>query len=291
MSSSRISILVMSTLKSFFSSASGGKGGGNKRDRGEDEEEPKGGKGEAEDEDDAEEPSSTGSDGSGDEFDDERDVKPGTPNKRRKGKKDARKNSPRNTDTPDTWPKAVWQKFKEKLDENRHRSGTYYTVVQSFPDLATDANAPPPLRNEQCHVPTKSNMMMVAVNSKEYQRPLHRIRLYLRLREQGVAIPKSENQASHICPDAVNTSGRGSKHCNNPDHMVIEDDKTNKARQRCAGWIWIHPYQVNLGGYWYPTCSHSPPCLRYTAKTKVPTIVALDQTQQSASSSGVSSSV
>jgi len=269
------------SIKSFFSSASGGKGGGNKRRRESDEEEEGGGKRESHD--DIEELSSGGS---GDESESESEGKSTKPvHKRRRGKKPARKNSPRNTETPDTWPAVVWQKFTEKLGANRHRSGTYYTVVQTFPELVTDANAPPQLRNEQCHEPTKSNMMMVAVSGKEYQRPLHRIRLYLRLRQQGVAVPSSDEQASHLCPDAINTSGRGSMHCTNPDHMVIEDDRTNKSRQRCAGWIWIHPYQRNLGGYWYPTCVHSPPCLRYVPKTRMPTTVALDLSQQSALSS------
>lgn len=279
MSSIRTPNLIMS-IDSFFSSGLGGSGQKRKRDSDEEEEEEdRGGKEEVVD--DAQEPS----DGSAeDEPNDEgADTKPAR--KKRRGKKPARKNSPRNKDTPDKWPEAVWRKFKANLDANRHRNGTYYSVVPTFPELTTDANAPPQIRSEQCHNPTKSNQMMVNVDGKEYQRPLHRIRLYLRLRQQGVAVPKSEDQASHLCSDAINVSGTGSKHCSNPDHMVIEDDKTNKLRQRCAGWIWIHPYQSHPGGYWYPSCIHSPPCLRYTPKSITPTLVTQAQSQQSASPS------
>ncbi len=113
----------------------------------------------------------------------------------------------------------------------------------------------------------------VCCEGQEYQRPLHRIKLLLHLRATNQAIPSSDQQASHLCMDTINVDGRGEKHCANPLHMVVESDADNKARQRCAGWIWIHSYEGNTGGYWYPSCTHNPACLRFTPKTTVPTVL------------------
>jgi len=101
----------------------------------------------------------------------------------------------------------------------------------------------------------------------------------LRQLEKDKPFLRATEQSSHLCMDSVNTDGKGAKHCCNPDHMVVEDDQKNKARQRCAGWIWIHSFQGKEGGYWYPTCSHEPPCLRFTPKATIPTTIAKERTE------------
>ena len=111
----------------------------------------------------------------------------------------------------------------------------------------------------------------VVVDGMQYQRPMHRILLYLQRQQDGYPIPKFGEQASHLCMDAINTDGRGEKHCVRPEHMVVEDDQTNKLRRNCAGWIWIWPTEGNPGNFWYPTCTHDPPCLRYTDRSNIPT--------------------
>jgi len=186
--------------------------------------------------------------------------------------KKQRKNSETCTNKPSQWPDKVWKEFEGRLAKNQHRSGTYYTEVP----MITDQEAPQELLNERCHNPTKSQQMMVAVDGKQYQRPLHRIRLMLKMRQQGLPVPDSVDQASHLCPNLVNVDGKGSKHCCNPNHIVLEGDKLNKSRQRCAGWVWVRQYKNNPGRFWYPTCTHSPPCLRYTPKTVVPSTLAYE---------------
>jgi len=184
--------------------------------------------------------------------------------------KKQRKNSETSTSRPSQWPGKVWEEFERKLTKNEHRTGVYYSEIP----MMTDPEAPKELRDERCHNPGKSQQMMIVVGGKQYQRPLHRIRLMLKMRRQGLVVPDSVDQASHLCPDSVNVDGKGSKHCCNPNHMVLESDKINKQRQRCAGWIWVRRYKNNPGDFWYPTCTHSPPCLRYTPRTVVPSTIA-----------------
>jgi hypothetical protein len=182
-----------------------------------------------------------------------------------------RKNKPRNTDKPEKWGDAVWKAFETKINNNlTSKNRTYYE-----PFVPRGVELPPVLAADPCQIPTGSNNIMVCVNDQEYQRPIHRIRMLLKAR--GL---RSAQQASHLCMDAINVDGRGEKHCRNPSHMVVEDDKTNKSRQRCAGWIWIHPFQDQPGGYWYPSCVHEPQCLRFTPKTKVPTALRRDFVEQ-----------
>jgi len=192
----------------------------------------------------------------------------------RKGKQSLRKNSPRSTEKPSQWSNTVWDTFTSRLIRNRNSKGKpYYNEVP----MTGDVNAPPELRNERCHNPAGSQMMMVSIGGKEYQRPLHRLRQYLSLRAAGQPLPDSLDQSSHLCQNLANVGGTGQKQCCNPDHMVLEDDRTNKSRQRCAGWVWILPQSGNPGNFWYPTCTHSPPCLRYTPITTVPTTIALNR--------------
>jgi len=194
--------------------------------------------------------------------------------KERKGKQSQRKNSPRSKDNPSQWSKAVWDTFSSRLIRNKNSKGKpYYNEVP----MTADPNAPPELRNERCHNPAGSQMMMVSVGGKEYQRPLHRLRQYIALRAAGQPLPDSLDQSSHLCQNLANVGGTGQKQCSNPDHMVLEDDRTNKSRQRCAGWIWVLPRGGNPGNFWYPTCAHSPPCLRFTPMTTVPTTIALSR--------------
>jgi Zinc-binding loop region of homing endonuclease len=112
---------------------------------------------------------------------------------------------------------------------------------------------------------------MISILNQQYQRPIHRIALQLQRRNTNQPLLAKTQQASHLCMDDINVDGKGTKHCVNVNHMVVEDDKTNKMRQRCQGWIWIHPHDGNSGNYWYPSCVHSPPCLRYQPKSTVPT--------------------
>jgi hypothetical protein len=160
------------------------------------------------------------------------------------------------------------------LVRNQNAKGKpYYNEVP----MTGDPNAPPELRNERCHNPAGSQMMMVSVGGKEYQRPLHRLRQYIALRAAGQPLPDSLDQSSHLCQNLANVGGTGQKQCCNPDHMVLEDDRTNKTRQRCAGWVWVLPRGGNPGNFWYPTCTHSPPCLRFTPMTTIPTTIALNR--------------
>jgi len=174
-----------------------------------------------------------------------------------------RNNKPLCKDPPSLWPDNVWTAFSNALTRNKNRDGNpYYVKSRPLGEL------PPALLGEYCHNPKPegSNTITVCVNDMQYNRPIHRIRMMLRCRELGNPIPNKEEQCSHLCLDEVNIDGKGSKHCTNPEHMVIEDDRMNKSRQRCAGWVWIHPYHNHDGGYWYPTCTHNPPCIRYKAK-------------------------
>ena len=156
--------------------------------------------------------------------------------------------------------------FKDKLETNRNSNGDSYYTVQEV-----DITQPPALQNSVCHYPTKSNQLMVAFEGTQYQRPIHRLSLQLDRHSKGLEFLSKTEQASHLCMDNINLDGKGNKHCVNVAHMVVETDKANKERQRCPGWIWIHDYQGNPGGYWYPSCIHSPPCLRYQPKELLPT--------------------
>jgi len=179
----------------------------------------------------------------------------------------SRANSPRNTQTPAEWPADVWQAFSNRMCANRTSQGQpYYTRVAMCPP---NVDAPEALRSVECDNPFGAAQVTICCNGQQYQRPLHRIRFLLKMRLLG-QIPDSQEQASHLCMNMVNSDGRGAQQCCNPDHMIVEDDATNKSRQRCAGWIWIHAFAGHAGGYWYPTCVHAPPCLRYTLKSIVP---------------------
>jgi hypothetical protein len=198
-------------------------------------------------------------------------IKPTMEPEKKRGK---RKNKPKGTSNPVEWKDSVWNAFSTRLESNTNSKGdTYYTTT---PMTNTTADAPPCLVDEECWNPSNSPRITVCVDDRQYQMAMHRIMLLLRLRSEGRPLPTTREQASHICADAINTDGRGATHCCNPDHMVIEDDKTNKSRQRCAGWIWIHKYNDHIGGYWYPSCTHNPPCKTYTPKHAIPTILAID---------------
>ncbi len=183
-----------------------------------------------------------------------------------------KKNAPRNTENPNDWPDQVWEKFSSKLAGNVNSKGEKYYIIEKMCPQPEDA--PECLRNEVCHNPRGATAITICSNGFEYQRPLHRMRFLLRLRETGQS-DKSELQASHLCMNRINWRGRGERQCTNPDHIVPEDDVTNKSRQRCAGWIWIYPNINHQGsGYWYPSCTHSPVCLRYSPRTSVPTLLS-----------------
>jgi len=178
-----------------------------------------------------------------------------------------KKNSPRTSDTPDRWPRAVWALLRKRLVENKNSKGeTYYSEVPTI----DDAEAPPAILAEMCHPATKSTRITVCYNSVEYSLAIHRARFMLQEQEKTGVLPSTGVQASHLCPDSTNIDGRGTFHCTNPLHIVAEDDKTNKGRQRCLGWVWIHPHDGHKGDYWYPTCVHDPPCIRYREKDILP---------------------
>jgi len=179
-----------------------------------------------------------------------------------------KKNSPTFQGPPHLFPDEVWEIFKAKLEGNVHRGGTYYTEV---PTIATGSEAPETLLAEQCHLPGKSARMTVVHKKMQYQIAIHRARFMIAQYERSGQYPRSADQASHLCPDAPNVSKTGDRHCTNPAHMTLQGDSENKSRQRCAGWIWIHPYHGHAGGYWYPTCVHQPPCLVYRSKDEIPT--------------------
>ncbi len=177
-----------------------------------------------------------------------------------------KKNSSTNTDDCFLWSDGVWEEFERKLNNNSTSKETTY-----YHDVDFEKSAPPALNASLCQVPTGSNQIMVVHKKQQYQRPIHRMLLQLQRRRDDLPLLNKKQQASHLCMDTVNKDGKGLKHCVNVHHMVVEDDKTNKSRQRCPGWIWIRKYQENPGGYWYPSCIHSPPCLRYQEKSIVPT--------------------
>jgi len=204
----------------------------------------------------------------------------------------ARKNAPRNTDSPSQWPANVWSTFQDALSSNLNSRGRKYFEEESvWSDLR---DLPPALQNERCHNPVGAAAITVCINGHQYQRPLHRIRFLLYQKahltaDEFQAWLTTNQQASHLCMDRVNLDGKGTTHCSNPNHMVAEDDKTNKLRQRCAGWIWIWNYDDHPGGYWYPSCTHTPPCLRFTPKSSVPTTIRCSGSISSCSSSSSSS--
>jgi len=179
-----------------------------------------------------------------------------------------KRNSPNNRLPVSEWPTEVFALFKSKLEANRNRDGNPYYVKQSHPnpDLG-----PGVLAAEQCWVPYKSSFMTVCFEKQQYQRPLHRIAKLLQLLDDGTAVadlPGPAQQCSHLCMDSVNVDGRGARHCLNPRHMTLENDRANKARQRCVGWLYVSQAPH---GFWHQSCSHVPPCLRFTAKPVSPT--------------------
>jgi Zinc-binding loop region of homing endonuclease len=177
---------------------------------------------------------------------------------------DSKKNKPRGPSDPAEWPVNVWDTFQRKLEANVSSAKKPYFEV-----FTPQGELPPALQHDPCHHPSGSSSMTVNLNDFEYQRPLHRIRHLLQQRQKG-KILTTEEQSSHLCMDFANEDGRGTKHCCNPEHLAVEDDKKNKERQRCAGWVFVHPYKANPGNFWYPTCTHQPPCKRYTPKEKKP---------------------
>jgi hypothetical protein len=179
-----------------------------------------------------------------------------------------RKNSPRNIEPISNWNETVLDVFEEKLTKNINSKNEPYYVKTS---LCGVDQSPPALIEEMCFNPAGANCITICFEGQQYQRPLHRIMKILNLRKYGHKVPEKEEQCSHICQNRVNIDGKGTRQCCNPNHIVIEDDLTNKSRQRCAGWIWIHPFDKHIGGYWYPTCSHQPPCLRFSPITNIPT--------------------
>jgi len=185
--------------------------------------------------------------------------------------KKRKKNSPKTKLQPQEWPDIVWKIFDQKISNNRNSKSEPYYKEEA---LGNAQEVPLALINERCHNPSGAAAMTIIANvgigNEEFQLPLHRLRFYLSYWKRSDQIPDSKVQASHLCLDRVNTDGRGSNHCCNPAHMVNEDDQQNKSRQRCQGWIWIHPYGGHEGNYWYPSCLHQPPCIRFTPKTEKP---------------------
>jgi len=172
-----------------------------------------------------------------------------------------RANKPTCTNPVADWPSEVLDLFKSRLEQNINRNSQPY-----FHKVSLGEGAPPTLAQEECWNPAGSSTMMVCHGDYQYQRPLHRLTLLLKLRDDGHSLKgiNEEDQASHLCPDAINDDKRGDKHCCNPHHMVLEDDKTNKSRQRCPGWLWIEPRDGNPGDFWYNACKHQPKCKVYT---------------------------
>lgn len=190
------------------------------------------------------------------------------PSKLAGSKKRKRTNKP-SGGSPLTWPGEILVAVEKKLKRNLTSKGKPYIKKVA---LANGHDVPSPLLNEVCWHPAGSARITHCDTKKEYASAIHRLNFLLANKENKVL------QASHICPDWVNTNGRGEKHCCNPSHMVNEDDKTNKSRQRCAGWIWITPYDGNPGNYWYPSCQHTPPCLVFTPKATQVDIQLLSRT-------------
>lgn len=184
-----------------------------------------------------------------------------------------RKNSPRNTGDVNEWPDEVFDLFNERLSKNISSIKTPY--FEEVP-MILNGDGPEKLSKEKCHNPTGCNFITVCFDKKQYQRPIHRMVMYLKARAMGIPLPKSSDQASHLCMNKVNVGGKGEVQCCNPNHMVFEKDTINKDRRNCPGWLWINPYLDNPGNFWYPACTHKPPCLRYTPKSVIPTELAKD---------------
>lgn len=184
--------------------------------------------------------------------------------------KQPKKNKPSSRLPPTQWPDNVLDEAKSRLDANLNKKDEPYFVDHPISDNKHEV--PPALQAEVCQHPRGAARITVNLNDFQYQSGIHRLRLLLRLRDEGKDW-KSMQQASHLCPDYINVTGSGHQHCVNPDHMESEDDATNKSRQRCAGWIWIHQFEDHEAGYWYPSCVHDPPCKRFTPKTEVPTVL------------------
>jgi len=178
-----------------------------------------------------------------------------------------RKNSPVCTEPFADWPMAVKTRLKEMIETNRNSKGAPYLVMVPFRD------APPALAAEQCWNPARASKVTVCHAGVQYQRPLHKVAMWIADDKAGRTEPANV-QASHLCPDDVNVDGKGEKHCCNPAHMCWESDIANKSRQRCAGWIWVHQVdRPRAEGHWFPSCTHVPPCLTFTPKGEVPTLL------------------
>lgn len=181
-----------------------------------------------------------------------------------------RRNSPDNRAPMEEWPVGALEMFRTRLAANKSTTGQPYYCLERM----SDAELPPALEDQRCFNPCGSHTITLCYERRQYQRPLHRMMHQLHELRHGRPLLQKEQQSSHICMDAVNVGGRGQRHCCNPDHMVVETDQENKDRQRCAGWIWIQPFAGHEGGYWYPACVHEPPCLRFTPKARVPTVIS-----------------
>jgi len=202
-------------------------------------------------------------------------------------KKKKKKNSPATKLTPNNWPKEVWDSIQSKLEKNLNSNGTPYYKEFSEPgkpDFIDECFHPSGSERirTSCLSPDEKDSNDPSDNGiREFAVAMHRAMKFIEARKQGKDISKltSSMQCSHICLNSINVTGSSAKNCCNPTHMLWEDDKTNKTRQRCLGWIWIYPniHNNNPGNFWYPVCMHDPMCKRWTPKTKMPSYKEKDE--------------
>jgi len=189
-----------------------------------------------------------------------------------------KKNSPATKLKPNEWPKEVWESIQAKLEKNQNSKGSPYHkkfMEPGKPDFLEMDECIHPSGSERimttCPSPTEKDSKNSSDNGiREFSVAIHRAMKFIEARKQGkdISTLDSSKQCSHLCLNSVNVTGSMAKNCCNPTHMLWEDDKTNKTRQRCPGWIWIYPnkHNNNPGDFWYPACTHNPACKRWTPK-------------------------
>jgi len=177
----------------------------------------------------------------------------------KRAKPTPKKNSPSFTGGIDKFPSEVLDIFEKKLEDNLNAKGDPY--------WKTIEHEGGPLKYT-CHFANGSNRITVVHKEVQYQATIYRMRFALAQRSMGQDYG-TKTQAVHLCDSHSETTNP----CCNPEHLTGGSAKENQSRDNCMGWIWIHPYEGHEGGYWYPTCIHDPPCLHFTPKETVSTLL------------------
>lgn len=96
----------------------------------------------------------------------------------------------------------------------------------------------------------KAGWVKCKVGGQRTEYYIHHLALIAANRQQDLQGVSEGKQVSHLCHNRT---------CFQPDHLVVEDAKVNRERNKCQGWTWITcPCGCN---YKFNPCTHSPQCI------------------------------